>query len=149
MLETVTTRAAAVLVGADLELEAVSRLLPSRRHHHAGIVDKQVELIVPCREPIAKGLDRRHAREVETLKTNTTTRHGSKDARDRISPLVRITPCNDDLGAGTCQGQSIFVPKPPSASDNRDAPFLRRNIGCRPLGHKLSSTFVALGVISR
>ena len=98
----------AEIVGAELQLETIRGFLPLRRHHHAGVVDKQIEAVSLAPQPRAEirwGLE---TGKIDLLKPDGRRRHFSADSRDSIRAFLRIAARDDDLATRAPNFQGIL-----------------------------------------
>ena len=91
------------MVGAELHLEAVGR--PAERGvHHAGVVDQQVDALVPVAQRLARTADRVQRSEVEDLDVDLGARRGGPDLVCRGSAFVGVPDGKDDSGPAAGEG---------------------------------------------
>jgi hypothetical protein len=131
----------AEVVGAELKLEAVGRPA-SRRRHHAGVIDQQVEPVVGRSVTLGEAAHRLQAREVELLELHLSVRDRGADLLDRGVSLVEVATGHHHGRPGACQLPRRHEPESAvGASDDRVAPGLVRDVlGGPAVGHGLTLT---------
>ena len=129
-------REVAEVVGAELQLEAVGGLA-ARRHHHAGVVDEQVEarVVGRRRRPRTRAPSRgRRGRARAGRARPSGPRRGSASRAIRPCVWSRAVSTTRAPGAGQLARRDQSEAAVRAGHDGR-SPRLIRDLRCRPLAH--------------
>ncbi len=99
----------AQIIGAELHLETVLRLLPLRQRHHAGIVDEEVELLIAGGKAPGEIGHGGETCEIEMLVGDQRIGKPVANALDRPQALCVVAPGEYDDGTGARQRQRRLV----------------------------------------
>jgi hypothetical protein len=89
------------VISSELQLEAVGGQA-SRRCHHAGVVDKQVEACATIRKSLGEATNRRQVAQVQGRNLDSSGRD-ILDGAARCGALVRVAAGHDHLRTGPSQ----------------------------------------------
>ena len=125
----------AEVVGRELKLDPVRGHGP-RRHHHPGVVDQQVEVLVVVGHLAGEATDRLQVGEVEEPDLDPGGRHR---VADRHLGLLRLPgaargPHNGRAGAGELARRDQAEAAVGAGDDGRAAALVGDLVGC-PAGH--------------
>ena len=128
-------REVAQMIGAELQFEAVLGGL-LRREHHTGVVDQQIDAVVPGLQFVGGGADRLQRRQVELLQRHAGARVGPGDQVGRGLALLDVAYGEHDVRALRGERRRGLIAKAGvGAGDDRGAVGLVGNVGGCPLGH--------------
>ena len=132
----VRQREVAQMIGAELQFEAIlgGRL---RRHHHACVVDQQIDRIVTRAKLVGGGPDGVERGQVELLDRHAGARGGPGDQVGRGLALLEIADGEHDMRAlrGECR-RGLVAEAGVGAGDDGGATGLVGNVGSGPLAHE-------------
>mgnify|MGYP001811003622 CR=1 FL=1 len=105
------------MIRAELHLEALLRL-PARTHHHAGVVDEQVELFEAGVHALRKLAHRLQVGQVDELDLHTLVAALVHDSLGRLLRLFRVPTRQYDPGASFGKVKRRLVADPGVAARN-------------------------------
>ena len=125
-------RERAEVVGAELQLEAVRRLPPGRRHH-ARVVEQQVHTV---RGGVRERADRVQAGHVHEAQLEVGVRRiGAHTCEGRLTALC-VAAGKDGVGSGAAERERSVVADPAvGAGDDRGPSLLAGDIRGGPVAH--------------
>jgi hypothetical protein len=128
----------AEVVGAELQFEAVP-CGGLRRHHHARVVDEQVDVVVPRTQVVGGVVDRLQRGQIEFLQRNAGTGDSLSDERGGVFALVEVSHSEHDMCALRSEGCGGLIPQTRVGfGDDIGAAGLVGDVVRGPLGHRVS-----------